>query len=238
MALADLQKRRCQPEVMDQPDLDPRQHVAALRGLARINWISASDGILWRPLAALAREHPGRPLRVLDVATGGGDVPLRLWRRAQKAGLPLAFSGADVSPTALEHARHKAAEAGADVEFFPLDVLRDEVPADFDVITTSLFLHHLQEDEALAVLRKLGTAAGLLVLINDLVRSRLGYTLAWLGTRLLSASRVVHVDGPRSVEAAFTTAEAADLAARAGLTGAVLTRHWPYRFLLTWRRPT
>jgi hypothetical protein len=60
--------------------------------------------------------------------------------------------------------------------------------------------------------------------------------LACAGTRLLSRSPVVHVDGPRSVAAAFTPAEALDLAQRAGLTGATVVRRWPCRFLLTWRR--
>ncbi len=80
-------QRRCVPEVMDQPDLDPRLHAQALQGLARLNFWSGSARILWPPLSALARRLRPRPLRVLDLATGGGDVPVRLWRRASRAGL-------------------------------------------------------------------------------------------------------------------------------------------------------
>jgi hypothetical protein len=43
-------------------------------------------------------------------------------------------------------------------------------------------------------------------------------------------------DGPISVAAAFSGAEAQTLAERAGLHGAVVTRHWPERFLLSWNR--
>ncbi len=82
MGLVRLQERRCQPELMDEPGLDPERHRQALQGLARINWLSASDRILWHPIRALARELAGKPLRVLDIATGGGDVPIRLWQRA------------------------------------------------------------------------------------------------------------------------------------------------------------
>ena len=74
------------------------------------------------------------------------------------------------------------------------------------------------------------------VLINDLIRSRVGYLLAYFGTRLLSRSRLVHVDGPLSVAAALTCSEALRLADRAGLKGASLSRHWPERFLLSWRK--
>jgi hypothetical protein len=60
---------------------------------------------------------------------------------------------------------------------------------------------------------------------------------AQLGSRVLTTSHVVHVDGPRSVEGAFTRAEALALAERAGLNGARVSRRWPFRWLLTWRRP-
>jgi len=73
-------------------------------------------------------------------------------------------------------------------------------------------------------------------LINDLVRCRAGLILARAGTRLLSCSDVVHVDGPRSVEGAFTMAEVLSLAEKAGLRNAVAQRRWPFRFLLTWER--
>ena len=72
---------------------------------------------------------------------------------------------------------------------------------------------------------------------NDLARGWTGLTLAHVGLRLLTRSPVVHFDGPRSVEGAFTPAEALALAAKAGLKGATVARRWPCRFLLTWERP-
>jgi hypothetical protein len=52
----------------------------------------------------------------------------------------------------------------------------------------------------------------------------------------LSRSPVVRHDGPVSVAAAFSLAEARMLAQRAGLYGASLVRRWPCRFLLSWSR--
>jgi len=112
----------------------------------------------------------------------------------------------------------------------------DDIPSDFDAIVCSLFLHHLDESAALQLLQKMGQAARPLVLVNDLERRTLGLLAARVVTRLLSASPVVHVDGPRSVEGAFTLDEARQLADRAGWAGAIATRHWPFRYLLYWRR--
>src|SRR5438270_878835 len=110
---------------------------------------------------------------------------------------------------------------GAEVRFFQADVLREPLPSGYDAVISSLFLHHLTEEQAVALLRRMG-AAGRIVLVNDLVRSRPGYLLAWLGTRLLSRSEVVHFDGQRSVEGAFTPVEARRLAEAAGLAGDVV----------------
>lgn len=234
--LARLGQRDLQPELMDQPQLDPLEHALALLGLARVNWFSRSDAILWPTLRSFALEQKGDPLRVLDVACGGGDVTCALAKRARRAGLNVMLAGCDLSDTALSVARKQADSSGETIEFFQHDVLSEPLPARFDVVICSLFLHHLDAAEAVAILRSMSQAARRAVLVNDLVRSRSGYLLAVLGTRLLSRSRIVHIDGPLSVAGAFTPQEALQLSEQAGLNGATVSRHWPQRFLLTWSR--
>jgi 2-polyprenyl-3-methyl-5-hydroxy-6-metoxy-1,4-benzoquinol methylase len=220
---------------MDDPGLDPAEHRRALAGLARLNAWSRSAAILWPAIRALA-ESADRAVRVLDVATGAGDVPIALCQRAQRSGVLLELLGCDVSPIAVAEAQARARQAGVEVAFFQHDVLREPLPGDFDAITCSLFLHHLSDEEAAELLQAMARAAERIVLVNDLARGRAGLVLAWLATRLLTTSPVVRVDGPRSVRAAFTPAEALVLAERAGLTGAKVERRWPCRFLLSWRR--
>jgi 2-polyprenyl-3-methyl-5-hydroxy-6-metoxy-1,4-benzoquinol methylase len=228
-------RRHKEPEVMDQPDLDPAQHAQALRGLERINFLSGSAGILWPGIQQIAIDIKDRPLRLLDVATGAGDIPIRLWHRSRKAGLELEVAGCDRSLVALDHARRQARESGAQVNFFEHDILGGPLPETYDIVTCSLFLHHLTEAEAVTTLRTMAQAAKHLLLVNDLRRSRLGWWLAWLGTRVLSRSPVVHFDGPVSVAGAFNRAEMKELADQAGLRGAVVSRRWPCRMLLSYR---
>jgi SAM-dependent methyltransferase len=234
VSLMPLRQRHRSPEVMDQPDLEPGRHVGALRSLARINAISGIDRALWPPLARLAREVAPRPLRVLDVASGGGDISLRLWRRFRRRGLDLNLEGCDISPVAVEHARAAAERAGADVRFHVHDALAPPPANDYDAVTCSLFMHHLEEDQAVTLLRNMA-AAGRLLLLDDLRRGPVGWLLAWVGTRLLTRSDVVHTDGPLSVEGAFTVAEARELARRAGWAGVEVRRHWPCRYLMVGR---
>jgi 2-polyprenyl-3-methyl-5-hydroxy-6-metoxy-1,4-benzoquinol methylase len=220
---------------MDRADLDPDQHRNALRGLQRINWVSGSAGILWPSIYQLAAQANGEPLRVLDVACGAGDLSIALFRRAARAGFSLRLEATDISSRALEHAQKRAEAAGARVHFFQLDALAGDFPSDYDVVFSSLFLHHLNEEQAVNLLQRMARSARRMILINDLARSWLGWTAACLVTRLLTTSDVVQTDGPLSVEGAFTPEEALALAHRAGLRGASVVRRWPFRFLLTWR---
>jgi 2-polyprenyl-3-methyl-5-hydroxy-6-metoxy-1,4-benzoquinol methylase len=228
-------RRKRQPEVMDQPDLDPSLHAAALRGLRRINWISRSSAILWPAIRELAQSRSSEQLRLLDLATGGGDIPIDLWRRARRAGLKLQVHACDRSDFALDQARRLAKQRGADVCFFAHDALGEEIPEDYDIVVCSLFLHHFEPSDAVTILRHMALARRL-VLVNDLRRGVDGWLLAWAGARILTRCPVVHTDGPLSVAGAYTCAEALGLARDAGLTGATVRRRWPCRWLLKWQR--
>jgi 2-polyprenyl-3-methyl-5-hydroxy-6-metoxy-1,4-benzoquinol methylase len=122
------------------------------------------------------------------------------------------------------------------VEFRQFDACGGPWPSGIDVVVSTLFVHHLDDGDAVALLATMRAAAGSLVLVSDIRRSRLGYLFAAVGCRLLSRSRVFHVDGARSVRAAFTAAEVGDLARQAGMATARVTGHWPQRWLLTWER--
>lgn len=231
MFLSRLRTRERTPELMDDPALDPEAHRRALAGLARINRFSGSAGVLWPAVRDLAREL-GRPVRVLDVATGSGDVPAGLLAKARRTGVKIEVAGCDISPTAIAAAQ-KNCPSG---QFFAHDALRTPLPAGFDIITCSLFLHHLSSDDAVSLLSGMKGAVPRLVLVNDLARSRLSYVGVWLACHLLTTSPVVRFDGPASVRSAFTPREAVALAERAGLHGAMVRAKFPARFLLSWRR--
>ncbi|MFO0425544.1 MAG: methyltransferase domain-containing protein [Planctomyces sp.] len=222
---------------MDDLQIDKGLHRQALSGLRRINWWSRPDTVFWNALAPLFASQPhGKQLSVLDIATGGGDVAIRLAQRAREAGKNLEIVGCDMSPTAVEYATEQAAEAGlTNVRFQLCNVLTDPLPEpEFDVVMCSLFLHHLNENDGVVLLKRMKSAARRLVLIDDLRRSAAGYWLAWIGCRILTRCHIVHVDGPISVEGALTVSEAVGMAEKAGFSGVRCRRHWPQRYLLSW----
>lgn len=218
---------------MDDPTLPPGEHRAALVALSRVNRVSGTG----RRITAELGRYPGDETRaVLDVGCGGGDVAIEVARWARRRGRSLRVVGLDRSPVALDHARHAARRARAEVEFIQGDVTEGLPPGPWDLVVINLFLHHLPDGAVVELLREV-RRRGRALLAQDLVRGRWGYLLAWAGMRLLSRSRVGHVDGPLSVRAGFLPGELLDLARRAGMETARVRTSWPARLVLSWSGP-
>ena len=231
-----LGQRQLRPELMDQPGLDPQAHQAALLGLARINALTRSASCFFPAIRRLASQNPPRRLRILDVACGGGDTVRAISRLGRREGIDLEVHGCDISDEAVALANQSARAQGLDAHFFQADAIGAPLPGGYHLITTSLFLHHLRESDAETLLRSMAAATLDQLLVHDLIRSHLDLLLTWIGTRLLSRSPIVHIDGPLSVGGAFQPEEVAHLATAAGLAGAQISRFWPERFLLSWSR--
>ena len=232
----DLSARHQEPEIMDDPTLDEAAHRQALRGLARVNAISRTAETLGKTILAQLNDNRSQRLRILDVACGGGDVTIGLAKWAAWQGWPVEVVGCDLSPVAVQDATENALRHQVDVTFLQQDVIQEGLPNDFDVIYSSLFLHHLSKKDAVFLLQEARQKAARLVIVSDLIRSRWGYLLAWWGCRLLTRSYVVHFDGPVSVRAAFTPNEIQQLAHEAGMKNIQILSGWPARMRLIWRR--
>lgn len=221
-------------ELMDDPALGAHAHERALRGLARLNRASRAAAAFWRPLRALARRATG-PLTVVDVATGSADVPVALLTRAARAGVAMDVLACDLSPVALEAAQERANRAGVTLRTRRLDALADGLPR-ADVLLCSLFLHHLRDADAVALLARMADAARLGVVVGDLRRGAWGTTLATIAPRLLTRSRVVHVDAVRSARAALSVGEVRSMTRDIAGGGWRVERRWPARMLIAWTR--
>jgi 2-polyprenyl-3-methyl-5-hydroxy-6-metoxy-1,4-benzoquinol methylase len=221
---------------MDDPGLDAVRHAHALQGLARLNAASFGAKYLWDEIVKVAKTSSTDKLRLLEIASGGGDILLELIKRSEQAGLKLEITGSDFSPMAVAVAQQKFSSINSKVNFIAIDALNDQFPSNFDIVSTSLFTHHLDSSQVALLLRKMYDAATRCVVISDLERSRLNWALVWIATRVLTRSDVVHYDGPVSVRASYTAEEFLQLATAAGLENASVKRVFPCRFMFTAQR--
>ncbi|MEQ1903042.1 MAG: methyltransferase domain-containing protein [Pirellulaceae bacterium] len=227
-----MKQRVLVPEQMDDPELDPDEHVRALNGLQRINSWTRNASLVWSQLLPIALEDRQRCLRVLDVATGAADIPISLLKRSAASGVKLEIDACDFSENALRFAAERCAAAKLAVRLFRHDVLHNEIPDQYDVVMCSQFLHHLPDADVVVALQSMQRAATKRVIVVDLERGYANWLQVWFATRVLSRSKVVHFDGPQSVRAAFTIDEISRLAHQVGFVSFEVQRKWPCRFVL------
>jgi ubiquinone/menaquinone biosynthesis C-methylase UbiE len=206
------------PELLDGPLDDPATLAGNLRDLRRINRWLGGVGLTAAAIEALAAHRAD--LSVLDVGTGGADIPVALLADAARRGRTLHVVGLDSRPEVL------AAAALASPAVITTDGLTLQVGdgrslpfADdaFDVVHASMVLHHLEGDEAAALLREMARVARLGIVVNDLDRSRFAWVGAWLIGHLLTGNRYTRRDAPLSVRRAYRVEEALALVRATGL---------------------
>ena len=187
------------------------------------------------PILAHIAHRGLKTIRILDVASGGGDVPLELARRILALGYTPDLTLVDQSDVGLGSTVERARKLGLSAHAHIGNALEALPAGAYDAITCSLFLHHLDYNQCVKLLSNMKHSAGGIVVINDLVRCRIGLIAATVGCHLLSRSPLVHHDGPASARAAWTPGELYDIAQHAGLSGAVIRRCFPWRMLFTWK---
>lgn len=217
-------ERRTGPELLDLPgeSQDYPELVGSLADIRKVNRYLGGTSAAVRHLSDMVDGlgvPVGRPITVLDVATGSADVPMAVVEWARGRGLDIKVSAVDINPAVVKHASERT-RGYPEITLGVADAL--DLPFDdgsFDFVMCALTLHHLPEDSARAFLKKLSKVARFGYIVGDLRRGWVPFALIYILTRLLTANRLTRYDGPLSVLRSYTLDELAALADAAGLTG-------------------
>lgn len=205
-------------ELLDGPLADQRALVGNLRDLARANRWLGGVRLSSRVIDELA---PGTAaIDILDVGTGGADIPLALIERGRATGRLITVTGIDLRPEVLAAAAvvDRRITATGELTLHVGDGRSLPYPdGAFDIAHASLVLHHLEPAAARSMLAEMARVARLGVVVNDLVRTRRSWLGAWLLGHLATANRFSRHDAPLSVRRAYTVSELTALLAAAGL---------------------
>jgi 2-polyprenyl-3-methyl-5-hydroxy-6-metoxy-1,4-benzoquinol methylase len=132
-------------ELMDSPDISESDLFDALRDLERIHRWDFSYLFIYLGLRkSISGLISGKAkVKVLDM---GGDLLFYLARKLNfSEGISL--SGCDINEKSIDFARKRAEREGAGVHFFTHDALSDTLDKEYDVILSSLFIHHLSDED-------------------------------------------------------------------------------------------
>jgi ubiquinone/menaquinone biosynthesis C-methylase UbiE len=205
-------------ELLDGPLDDPVMLSDNLRDLRRANrWLG---GVQLSCRAVEALLHHAEGAHIIDVGTGGADIPLALLSYARQRGRSWTVTALDSRPEVIAAATATLPLLRSTPELvLGIGDGRALPYADtcFDIGHASLVIHHLEPPDAIGFLRELARVSRLGIVVNDLLRSRLTLAGAWLLSRTFTANRYTRNDAPLSVRRAYTRPELHELLDAAGL---------------------
>lgn len=210
-------RRRQLEEMMDRPDQDPRLLAEDLHNLEVLNRLFGGRGaVLRRTRPLLATVPPGKVLRVLDLASGAGDLCRTLVRECRHRKVAVRLYSLDVHPQIQHYARGRAGEGYPEIGYVRGDARRlPFADGAFDLVTCTLALHHFTEVDAGKVLAEMRRVTRRWAVVSDLCRSIPAYAGVWLATRCM-ANPITRFDGPVSVLRSYSGEELRMLADAAG----------------------
>lgn len=184
-----------------------------------------------RPLAKRIRAAEGRvgeqlrPIRVLDIGCGAGDVLSLIARYLSRDGFVVEGVGVDLEPSAIELARGRHPT----FKFHAVDAATLPQKS-FDVVLSCHVVHHLAEEGLGAFLSAAEKLAKHLVLFNDIERSAVAYYMFKGVTAPFFPNSFIRPDGLTSIRRSYKKGELERL-----IPGQWrVERLFPYRLLLLW----
>ena len=224
------------PEIMDRRGNDPELLRADLHVLESINRFLGGHRLALGYLDEFLEAVPMRSLTILDLATGGADIPRTIVLWARQRNLRVEITAVDANPEILRIAREQCA-GWPEIHIEQHDLLGLPYPvASFDVVLCSLTLHHFAEADVVAILRRIRDIARVGYIVNDLRRNRIAICLSKLMARTIITNPIARFDAPASCERAFTPAELRALATQAGMGDVAIRRHRFFRMALVGRK--
>lgn len=185
------------PEILDSNTCPKDQVETSLQDLCRMNRWFGGVGTTRKMIERVAAVTGQKQFSLLEVAAGHGEVPREAGKQLARQGIRLQVTDLDRVPTHLQP-DHRALVADALALPF-----RD---SSFDVVSCSLFAHHLEPKELARYGEEACRVARVAVLINDLIRHPLHLALVYAGFPLMR-SYISRRDGVASVRRAYEPEE-------------------------------
>lgn len=234
--LAKFRKRSFQKELLDEENIPADQLFRNLEELDTINTFLGGHGITVSGLSGLTGKKD-RVYSVIDIGCGGGDTLKVLAKWASQSGVSLRLTGLDINRDVVAFARQNCREF-PEIDFVQGDY-REYIQGSgkTDIIISSLFCHHLNDEELTEFMSWSVDNCREGFLINDLHRHPLAYYSIWLISRLFGGSALLRNDAPLSVLRGFKRKELLSLLGKTAGAQASITWKWAFRYMVVFKHP-
>lgn len=216
-------------EIMDDLDYNGPILHDALDKLSKINKWLGGNKVTINGLVKVLKNHPkNEPITIIDLGCGGGDMLREVSRFGKKYGYQFQLIGIDANQHTVAYAKMLSKEYD-NIEYKAIDIFSEEFKAlRYDLVLTTLFLHHFKNDELVSFLKPVLKKAKLGVLVNDLHRHKLAYYLFKLLCTTIKNKTIVE-DGLTSVLRGFKREELIEISLQLN-TKYQIQWKWAFRF--------
>ena len=201
-----------EPELMDRPQPVSAELERDLKNLRQLNRWFGSHRIVRHFVRRWIK--PGHNMRIVDLATGSGDIPRLIVDLAGKMGANVEVDALDRQSATLEIARGLSGDY-PEISFLEGNTLQFDPPDRYDIVLCSLVLHHFSDEDAVSVLRRCRELSRKFVLVSDLRRGLLATAGVYFLTALIFREPMTRYDARLSAARAFSFKELDKLARQA-----------------------
>ncbi len=235
----DFTKRSEVLELMDDPMMDAERYREAYLDINRCNRLLGGYGITLKALENLIKTHPKESYTILDMGCGDGQMLRKVAIFLKKREIKHTLIGIDLRDDVLDIAREKSKDF-PEIQFVRQNILELDHTFDCDILLCTLTMHHFTDANIQIFTKKFISLAKIGVIINDLQRSKMAYTLFKLFSLFFIRTEVAKYDGLVSISKGFLMPDLKEYASKL----AEATHHiaWKWAFRYVWimqpNRPT
>lgn len=229
--LINTKHRTTKVEIMDDFSINGEMLYKTLNTLARINkWLGGNKVTLDSLKLVLDNAPKNVPITIIDLGCGGGDILRRISKFGKKEGYTFKLIGVDANKGAIAYARHLSKNYD-NISFIACDIFSEEFKTlEYDLVLSTLFLHHFKEEQIISILNQLINKAKLGIIVNDLHRHKMAYYLFKIVCLTIKNQMIID-DGLTSILRGFKREELASFSNKLQVTPQI---KWKWAFRYQW----
>lgn len=226
-----VKKRSNHPELMDDHELQGRKLQAVLEDLTVVNeWLGGNKVTVQGVEKLLENIPKEQEIIIADIGCGNGTVLREIAEWGRKNEYKLALKGFDMNEKTIKIAQAECIKY-PEIDLLPLNVLHPTFEKyKFDIITTTLTLHHFTDNEIVELLNKFVKQSDIGVVINDLERNLKAYYLFYAFSLFFLKTKIARQDGLTSILRAFKKEELFEFAKKLDVECQEIKWKWAYRY--------
>lgn len=234
--MIDWTRRNEQAEIMDDFKGSVSELKIILNDITRVNRILGGNKITVNAVFKLIEEVSKESYTILDMGCADGSMLRNIALEARKRYITVHLIGVDLNRDALTLAT-KLSEGYPEISYREMDILTADF-SDFecDIVTTTLTMHHFPDIEILKFIEQFERLSSLGIVINDLQRSRLAYSLFRLFSMVFIKTKTARIDGLISISKGFKRKDLEGYALKLPSLEHNITWKWAFRYIWVMRK--